>query len=202
MRWQPSWHSAAPPLLLLWLNISSAPPGRLPPARPPQVITSPIRRVTPAYLAQRCPTITEAQSAAIVAGLKTVGLLGEDGYLKADPHEDEVGGWTHKSLLPRWWGLPCPAPARPRAGAKMRRRREAAGAASPACGGRPLCCGPAQRRAGSTAPRAPTSHRTTQPSALPPMPAGPRHPRLPVDAAAAGAAALAEPHEQVAVPAA
>lgn len=61
------------------------------------VTQAPVRQVVPNYFAYRAPTITGEQSQAIVAGLKRIGLLGEGGYLRADPHEDEVragGGWA------------------------------------------------------------------------------------------------------------
>lgn len=53
-------------------------------------LQSPVRCVTPAYLSDRIPTVTREQSERVVEGLKQIGLLGDDGYLLADPHEHDV----------------------------------------------------------------------------------------------------------------
>lgn len=51
-----------------------------------------MRRIGPTYFSDRTPTITQEQSQRIVEGLKQIGLLGEEGWLLANPKEDNVSG--------------------------------------------------------------------------------------------------------------
>ncbi|KAL4438660.1 hypothetical protein ABPG77_006264 [Micractinium sp. CCAP 211/92] len=74
---------------------------------PSDVIVSPVRRIGPTYFSDRSPTITQEQSQRIVEGLKQIGLLGEEGWLLANPKEDNdpktpAYKWTVKlqTLLP------------------------------------------------------------------------------------------------------
>jgi hypothetical protein len=53
-------------------------------------LQSPLRQIGPDYLSDRSSTITPYQSNLIVGGLRQIGMLSNEGWLLADPHDFDV----------------------------------------------------------------------------------------------------------------
>jgi len=80
----------APAAVPSWLPASRLLTHPLPLPRFFPPLQAPVRQITPNYFSDRTPTITDEESRAIVSGLKQIGLLGDDGYLLANPKDDDV----------------------------------------------------------------------------------------------------------------
>lgn len=63
---------------------------------PAATVIAGVKPVTPTYFADRHPQITPAQSADIVAGLKSIKLLGPDGIFLVDLKDKKQKGWPPK----------------------------------------------------------------------------------------------------------
>lgn len=64
------------------------------------VIVSPIRKVTPTFFSDRLFTITPAESEKLVAALKKIGVLDNDGNVRRDPNDESYRKKWMKALKP------------------------------------------------------------------------------------------------------
>lgn len=168
----------------------------------PLALQSPVRRITPTYFSDRTPTITQEQSQRIVEALKQIGLLGEQGWLLANPKVDDVSGGAAQGRAPLVSTLSGFAPCSVAWRAVLLARLQPWPAR--------LTCGLAWR-APAPPPPPPIPHKRTHTqtsttrspkhhTCVHLRTAGSQDPRLQVDRQAADPAALADAHEQVGIP--